>query len=57
MLKEHGKFILVVANEKYLENKLKEEKDLFIKKIQLNLMEKNTMSISTIQKYLKSELL
>jgi len=30
MLKEGGKFVLVVANEKYLENKLKTEQDLFI---------------------------
>ena len=32
MLKEEGKFILVVANEKYLEEKLKTKKDLFIEK-------------------------
>lgn len=30
LLEENGKFILVVANEKYLEKKLKEKKDLFI---------------------------
>lgn len=30
MLKSGGKFILVLADEKYLENKLKTEKDLFI---------------------------
>ncbi len=32
MLKENGKFILVVANEKYLKEKLKTKKDLFIEK-------------------------
>lgn len=32
MLNNEGKFILVVANEEYLENKLKEKKDLFIEK-------------------------
>ena len=30
MLKVKGKFILVLADEKYLEDKLKTEKDLFI---------------------------
>jgi len=30
MLRENGKFVLVLADEKYLENKLKTEKDLFI---------------------------
>ena len=30
MLSEKGKFILVVANEKYLEEKLKDKRDLFI---------------------------
>lgn len=30
MLKKGGKFILVLAEEKYLENKLKSEQDLFI---------------------------
>lgn len=32
MLKDNGKFILVLAEEKYLENKLKTEQDLFIEK-------------------------
>jgi len=32
LLKEQGKFILVVANEKYLQEKLRSEKDLFIEK-------------------------
>lgn len=32
MLKSGGKFILVLANEEYLERKLKSEKDLFIEK-------------------------
>lgn len=32
MLKNEGKFILVLAEEKYLENKLKIKKDLFIEK-------------------------
>ncbi len=32
MLKEGGKFILVLAGEKYLENKLTTEQDLFIEK-------------------------
>jgi len=32
MLNNEGKFILVVANEKYLEEKLKSKKDLFIEK-------------------------
>ena len=32
MLEDKGKFILVVANEKYLKEKLKTEKDLFIEK-------------------------
>jgi hypothetical protein len=32
MLNKEGKFILVVSNEKYLERKLKEKKDLFIEK-------------------------
>ena len=32
MLRDEGKFVLVVANEKYLENKLRLEKDLFIEK-------------------------
>lgn len=32
LLKEHGRFILVVANEKYLKEKLSTEKDLFIEK-------------------------
>lgn len=32
MLKDKGKFILVVANEKYLEKKLKDKRDLFIEK-------------------------
>ena len=32
MLKDEGKFVLVLADEKYLENKLKTEKDLFIEK-------------------------
>ena len=30
MLGEKGKFILVVSNEKYLEEKLKDKRDLFI---------------------------
>lgn len=30
MLKENGKFVLVLANEKYLQEKLKAEKDFFI---------------------------
>lgn len=37
MLDEEGKFILVVANEKYLEEKLKTKKDLFIEKNTINL--------------------
>ena len=32
MLKDYGKFILVVANEKYLANKLINEQDLFIER-------------------------
>jgi cyclopropane fatty-acyl-phospholipid synthase-like methyltransferase len=32
MLNDAGKFILVVANEKYLEKKLQEKKDLFIER-------------------------
>lgn len=32
MIDKNGKFILVVANEKYLKNKLKTQKDLFIEK-------------------------
>lgn len=32
MLREKGKFILILAEEKYLERKLKTEKDLFIEK-------------------------
>lgn len=32
MLNDGGKFVLVVANEKYLANKLKNEQDLFIEK-------------------------
>jgi len=35
LLKEQGKFILVLANEKYLENKLKAEKDLSIEAKQI----------------------
>lgn len=37
MLEENGQFILVVANEKYLENKLESMKDLFIEKIFIEL--------------------
>jgi len=36
MLKKKGKFILVVADEKYLEKKLKTEKDLFIETSNIN---------------------
>ena len=36
MLDEKGKFILVVANEKFLEEKLKSKKDLFIEKNIIN---------------------
>lgn len=36
MLKEQGKFILVLANEKYLKNKLANHKDLFIESSRLN---------------------
>ncbi|MBU4069435.1 MAG: methyltransferase domain-containing protein [Nanoarchaeota archaeon] len=32
MLNKKGQFILIVANEKYLEEKLKDKRDLFIKK-------------------------
>lgn len=32
MLKDGGKFVLVLAEEKYIENKLKTEQDLFIEK-------------------------
>jgi len=32
MLDENGKFILVIANEKYLKDKLKDKRDLFIEK-------------------------
>ncbi len=32
MLNEKGKFILVVADEKYLEEKLKDKRDLFIER-------------------------
>jgi len=32
MLVENGKFVLVVANEKYLEEKLKDKRDLFIER-------------------------
>lgn len=43
MLNEKGQFILVVANEKYLKNKLDTEKDLFIEngKIKFNNKEYN----------------
>jgi len=36
MLNKQGKFILVVANEKYLAEKLKTKKDLFIEKNMIN---------------------
>ena len=37
MLNKQGKFILVVGNEKYLKEKLKSKKDLFIEKNIINL--------------------
>jgi len=40
MLEERGKFILVVANDKYLEKKLKTKKDLFIEKNVIRLYDK-----------------
>jgi hypothetical protein len=36
MLNRNGKFILVVANEEYLKEKLKAKKDLFIEKNTIN---------------------
>lgn len=41
MLDKKGKFILVVANEKYLKNKLKTKKDLFIEKNTIKLNNKD----------------
>lgn len=37
MLNDSGKFILVVANEKYVKQKLRDKKDLFIEKNTINL--------------------
>jgi len=37
MLEKNGQFILVVANEKYIENKLESMRDLFIEKIFIEL--------------------
>lgn len=37
LLKESGRFVLVVANEKYLKEKLVSEKDLFIEKSKIEL--------------------
>ena len=45
MLKEKGKFILVVADEKYLKNKLKSKKDLFIERNNIKLNNKNYQEI------------
>lgn len=41
MLEDKGKFVLVVANQKYLEGKLKNQKDLFIEKKSVKFGEKN----------------
>lgn len=41
MLNENGKFILVVANEKYIEKKLKTKRDLFIERNMIYLNGKN----------------
>ncbi len=41
MLNEEGKFILVVANERYLKEKLKDKRDLFIEKNTIYLNGKN----------------
>jgi len=41
MLDENGKFILVVANEKYLERKLKSRRDLFLEKSTIHINGKN----------------
>lgn len=45
MLEQNGKFILVVANETYLEEKLKSLKDLFIEKNTVELDGKNYREI------------
>ncbi len=45
MLNKRGKFILVVANEKYLEKKLKNKKDLFIENNIIYLNRKNYKEI------------
>ncbi len=53
MLNEEGKFILVVANEKYLKEKLRDKRDLFIEKNMIYLDGKNyeeVLHYSDIQK-------
>ncbi len=41
MLKDGGKFVLVVANEKYIEDKLKSKRDLFIERNKIEYRGKN----------------
>jgi cyclopropane fatty-acyl-phospholipid synthase-like methyltransferase len=53
LLKQNGKFILVVANEAYLKEKLRSTKDLFIEKTALIIMAKNTMKSCTIPTFRK----
>lgn len=48
MLNENGKFILVVANERYIKEKLKTQKDLFIEK---NIIEFNSKEYKEILHY------
>ncbi len=48
MLNNEGKFILVVANEKYLEEKLKSKRDLFIEK---NILEFNDKKYKEVLHY------
>jgi cyclopropane fatty-acyl-phospholipid synthase-like methyltransferase len=48
MLNKTGKFILVVANEKYLEEKLKDERDLFIER---NTIEMNGKKYNEVLHY------
>ena len=45
MLNKKGKFVLVVANEKYLEEKLKSKKDLFIEQNTIKFHEKEYKEI------------
>jgi hypothetical protein len=48
MLEKKGKFVMVVANEKYLENKLNSEKSLFIEK---NIIEYNNSKYNEVLHY------